>query len=196
VNVIKTTNSTRPQYSVEVIDPDKLALLRHRLQRPGAENPACTGILSKCPRGMNSTEILDMQFCSRSMIFCCGFAAYIEIASLEKFTLFPLLPPELRIKIWKLAIRPRIVMKQVYYKDSPKPIFTPRIPVLMHTPSEARKIVLETYPTAKSRRITYGCGRVQIVEGPITFNFELDTLVSLLWDGRADHMNHPLWHPD
>jgi hypothetical protein len=87
-------------------------------------------------------------------------------------------------------------MKQVYYKDSPKPIFTPGILALVHTPAEPRKIALETYATAKSRRITYGCGRVESAEGPITFNFELDTLVSLLWDGRADHINHPLWHPD
>jgi hypothetical protein len=29
----------------------------------------------------------------------------------------------------------------------------------------------------------------------VTFNFELDTLLSLLWDGRAVHINDAIWHP-
>jgi hypothetical protein len=86
-------------------------------------------------------------------------------------------------------------MKQVYYKGSPKPIFTPGVPVLMHTSVEARKIALENYSTSKEHRISYGCSRVESVEGPITFNFELDTFLSLMWDGRAAHTYHPFWLP-
>jgi hypothetical protein len=58
VNIVKTTNSLRSQYSVEVIDPEMLALLRHRFEKPGAEKSTCTDIV--CPRCRPSTVILGM----------------------------------------------------------------------------------------------------------------------------------------
>ena len=64
VNVVKTTNSMRSQYSVEVVDPEMLALLRHRLEKPGAEKSTCTGVLSECPRCLHSIEILGRTFTS------------------------------------------------------------------------------------------------------------------------------------
>jgi hypothetical protein len=132
----------------------------------------------------------------RRIIFQCRVAAYIDIVSpiSKKFTLFPLLPAELRIKIWKLAICPRVVIKHLYYKGHGKPTFTPGIPVLMHTSVEARQIALEHFFTAEACPIPNLRPGLEGVLGPMTFNFELDTFLCLGWDGRvrSTSVNHPL----
>jgi hypothetical protein len=58
VDTVKTANSLMSQYSVEVIDPAILALMRHRLENPGAENSICTEIV--CPSCRPSTEIIGI----------------------------------------------------------------------------------------------------------------------------------------
>jgi hypothetical protein len=66
-------------------------------------------------------------------------------------------------------------MKHIHHKGSPKPIFTPGVPVLMHTSRDAREISLRHYSTAEAyRRIDN-----EALVGPITLNFELDTFLCL-----------------
>jgi 2EXR family len=74
---------------------------------------------------------------------------------LDKFTLFPHLPAELRIKVWKLAIFPRIVMH--YSKSSThvisKPFFAPSYPVLMHTSAQAREVALGSFKVVNAEHL-------------------------------------------
>jgi hypothetical protein len=127
---------------------------------------------------------------------------------LDKFSLFPLLPVELRIRIWKLAIFPRIVMS--YSKNSTrvisKPFFTPSYPVLMHTSVQAREIALEHFTVVNaehpkpvqlrqallSRLLS---GKFRNTSGPTVFNFELDTLLCLDWDGESITRSDPCQLP-
>jgi hypothetical protein len=129
-------------------------------------------------------------------------------APLNKFTLFPLLPAELRIKIWKFAIFPRIVMR--YSKNTTrvisKPFFTPSYPVLMHTSAQAREVALERFTVVNAehpkpvqlRQTLLSSllnGKSRNTSGPTVFNFELDTLLCLDWDGRTLTRSDPCQLP-
>ena len=90
----------------------------------------------------------------------------------DTFTLFPKLPPELRIKIWSFALEPRVVEidehtstramgKWTYdYGRCGKP------PSLLQVNAEARSIAMS------SHRLSF----FNVVGGPTYFNFEKDTL--------------------
>jgi len=82
---------------------------------------------------------------------------------LKEFTLFPKLPVELRSKIWKLAVIPRLVTRT--------PLFRNAIPAIYHTSREAR---------AESK---YEFCRDRYFEGPI-INFQEDILFVNEWHGN------------
>ena len=81
---------------------------------------------------------------------------------LQQFTLFPLLPPELRVKIWRSTFTPRLYEIQV--KPTPaastlvihepnhnvtpidlRPVTRPQFPIILHVCREARDEVLAAY---------------------------------------------------
>jgi hypothetical protein len=105
---------------------------------------------------------------------------------LQEFTLFPQLPTELRIKIWKMSILPRIVLRhqrdtQTNHRSAV--LFTPCIPPLLQASQEARQIGLENYQVVNARRWNLD-GNTNKRLGPIYFHPELDTLLCAVWDGQ------------
>jgi hypothetical protein len=82
-----------------------------------------------------------------------------------------------------MAAFPRIVIQNVHNKDRTGGVghgrlYTPCIPVLMHTSREARRVALELYDL-------FGVDTaVHVQDGPIYFNFELDILAGMILDGK------------
>jgi hypothetical protein len=110
---------------------------------------------------------------------------FIDIKNLREFTLFPQLPTELRIKIWNVAILPRIVFMSKYntsrgQPDRTSPLYTPCIPSLLQVSREARQIGLENYKRSQGLS-----SNLQMQIGPIYFNLKLDTLLCACWDGTS-----------
>ncbi|EGS23838.1 uncharacterized protein CTHT_0005450 [Thermochaetoides thermophila DSM 1495] len=79
----------------------------------------------------------------------------------QTFHLFPLLPPELRLKIWECLIQPRIVaaacfdsrfeaQRRVQLTCRPR---RPAVPVLLHVCRESRELALKHYQLAFAWRL-------------------------------------------
>jgi hypothetical protein len=122
--------------------------------------------------------------------FCCylsGLCSQVtDRGPLQEFTLFPQLPAELRIKIWKISVLPRIVLRHQYDTErnhGPVVLFTPCIPALLHVSQEARQIGLENYQVVNARRCNMN-GNTAKRLGPIYFHPELDILLCAVWDGQ------------
>jgi len=90
-------------------------------------------------------------------------------ANKPKFTLFPKLPIELRLKIWKESYEPRIIELRTTKKWRTKryDFFIPKFPAVLHVNKEARVESLKDYKMSFKHR---QCRR------PILFNFSIDTL--------------------
>jgi hypothetical protein len=92
--------------------------------------------------------------------------------STPTFPYFPLLPKELRLKIWGLALPGPCTIEQVWNQSKAQCEFVRGIPAVLHASSEARKEFLRTpdEPVASS---AYRC--IMDVR-PFCFCYELDTI--------------------
>jgi hypothetical protein len=90
-------------------------------------------------------------------------------AKKPKFTLFPKLPVELRIKIWKESYEPRIIELRTTenWRSTRYDFVIPKFPAALHVNKEARLEALKDYKMSFKHR---QCRR------SILFNFSLDTL--------------------
>jgi hypothetical protein len=81
-----------------------------------------------------------------------------------------------------MAASPRIVIEHWYQKDvsGSGTLFTPCIPVLVHTSRESRRVALEIYELIQEPTNS----TIHMQPGPIYFNFELDIFVGMNWNGR------------
>jgi len=80
-------------------------------------------------------------------------------------TIFSKLPIELRIKIWKLTLRPRII--EIEFTDK-KAVYTKaKIPTALHVSKESRAAVEKLYPS---------CFGSVWHKSQTRFNFDLDTI--------------------
>jgi hypothetical protein len=112
-----------------------------------------------------------------------------EPQALDKLTIFPRLPAELRIKIWKLSAFPRIVMQIMLdpafsIGENPEvdPLFTPCLPVLMHVNREARDVAGGLYEKIELA-FHAGCHQRKC---PLYINYEHDIICSF------SHVHHSL----
>jgi hypothetical protein len=169
---VKTRSLLKPrsQYSVEVVDPEILPLLK----------------VEGTPAGFGPLAFLETTNNKHSRYFHLkGINAPVRIRTyistepqaLDKFTVFPRLPPELRIKIWKLSALPRIVMQIMLYSAFNLsenlvngPLFTPCIPVLMHVNREARDVAGGLYEEIE---LAFHAGCLER-RRPLCINFELE----------------------
>jgi hypothetical protein len=80
-----------------------------------------------------------------------------------------------------MAVVQRFVTLNEFFKISMGPgrRYTPCIPVLMHTSREARQIALELYEIFRRPPTDH------IQFGPIYFNFKLDILAAVSWNGKC-----------
>ena len=100
-------------------------------------------------------------------------AAVVPTTIEPKFERFPKLPPELRIKIWKLVPEPRIVMVR-FDRDGRKHRhkFAASFPVILHACRESGREGLKMYQRAfDSKRALNG----------VYFNFKKNTLCPDFW---------------
>jgi hypothetical protein len=139
---------------------------------------------------MSTPEILlDSLLASFFSVICSSLVHAYKVTDMgpfQEFTLFPLLPTELRLKIWKMSILPRIVLRHQYDTQTnhrPAVLFTPCIPALLQVSQEARQIGLENYQVVKARHCNM-LGNTTKRLGPIYFHPELDTLLCAVWDGQ------------
>jgi hypothetical protein len=130
----------RPQYSVEVLDPGIVSRIVGLKSSPGpvSNPPTASSAHSKFTHSYSSLDIAS---------FSCNTIANEER---DTFTVFPLLPVELRIQIWKLAVIPRVVAQHFIppfnWDDAiDRPILTPLVPVMMMICKESREIALGIY---------------------------------------------------
>jgi hypothetical protein len=91
------------------------------------------------------------------------------------------------IKIWNMAVLPRIVLRHDCTFVTRRPyttgaLYTPCIPALLQVSREARRIGLENYEVLQLNPAPQNSGG-QL--GPIYFNPKLDTLVCADWDGAS-----------
>jgi hypothetical protein len=92
--------------------------------------------------------------------------------SKPKFTLFPKLPIELRLRIWKESYEPRIIELRTvrFWRSHPSKRYDfviPKFPAILHANKEAQLESLKDYKMSFKHR---QCRR------PILFNFSIDTL--------------------
>jgi hypothetical protein len=99
-----------------------------------------------------------------------------------KFPLFPKLPIELRLKIWKESHEPRIIELRLpkNYRSNRYDFVIPKFPAALHVNKEARLESLKDYKMSFKHK---QCRR------PILFNFSIDTL------HIRDHspFSYPFW---
>src|SRR5436190_18405372 len=88
---------------------------------------------------------------------------------LKSFTLFPKLPIELRLKIWRDSIQPRMV--KVRYDKAHKRCTSFAIPAILHASRESRYVGLKTYQL---------CFGLENGGGGLYFNYDIDA-VALNW---------------
>ncbi|KAF5872788.1 uncharacterized protein Bfra_006151ia [Botrytis fragariae] len=65
--------------------------------------------------------------------------------ALEKFTIFPQLPPDIRIRIWKATLTPRLLSRWCLSANSSRPLNAVYIPSLLGVNAEARYEALKCY---------------------------------------------------
>lgn len=109
-----------------------------------------------------------------------------RLSHLKSFYAFRRLPPELRLKIWKLSILPRLIVfiSRTAIKSLP-------VPAILHTNREARRVGKENYKKA-FRSVFNPTRSYSIPSRSIYFNFILDTIcfeiTTTFPDGSADLM--------
>ena len=131
----------------------------------------------------------------------------IDNNKLNTFTLFPLLPPELRLKVWECLIQPRVLIAACFdsrhaEKRSQLALRRKktRTPVLLHVNHESRTLALRHYELAfawKTPRQLIGPGTGVVParsDAHVWFNFSLDALLLLgeLEPHDANGFNSPM----
>jgi hypothetical protein len=106
--------------------------------------------------------------------------AKIQSVSTTKFTLFPKLPSELRLRIWELALQPRVikvvrgrcdVKNQIIDINAACQPIAAAPPALLHTNHESRFFAQRTYTLAFKNPFREA----------IYFDFQMDTLCIERW---------------
>ncbi|KAK3321139.1 hypothetical protein B0T19DRAFT_259486 [Cercophora scortea] len=127
----------------------------------------------------------------------------------QTFPLFPLLPPELRLKIWENLILPRVVLAACFnsrFASSKRAQLAlrprrPSIPVLLHISHETRTLALRHYERAFSWKIPRrlaapeaGGAVPTAAPARVWFNFAQDALLLLgdLEPFDSDGFNAPM----
>jgi hypothetical protein len=127
-------------------------------------------------------------------------ASRSEITAATEFTLFPELPPELRLKIWELAIPNQRVVQLQGYKPSdslPLGVITSRegVPAMMSVSREARSVALKFYTmisiTAARQRVYFSTDRdIFCFTTKLPFCLFFDTVFQSEWNTMAREISH------